>query len=170
MTRQVTLIFSCVLMLAACSGVQSSNGLRSIATDPLSNDAVPATSNTFVIRSQAELRSYISASTKSGSPIDALSPAARSRFLSSITFNNNGITGFSYRDLQSELTASQVYKVLSLFGVQRDTALVGARIATSNDRAYSSVSPNTVPDYPNYYCEKHGTCAPYAGDICTGNC
>lgn len=86
------------------------------------------------IRSQAELQSYLRTTPKSTSPLERLSPAAKKRFLASLSFNENGITGFSYDDLESELTASQIYQVLSLFGAQHITSqLGGARVEAAID-------------------------------------
>ena len=72
-----------------------------------------------VIRSQRDLQRYLSSHLKLDSPLNALSRGARERFLSSITFNEKGITGFHYADLQTELTASQMRDVLHLFGVEK---------------------------------------------------
>jgi hypothetical protein len=87
------------------------------------------------IRSRADLDRYRAATASSGSPLDALSPAGRRRFLASLRFNRSGITGFSYADLQSELTASQIYDVLKLFGAEKDVAIIPhVRVETPRDR------------------------------------
>jgi hypothetical protein len=129
------------------------------------------------IRSQSDLKRYLAATGNSGSPLSALSSNARTRFLSSITFNEKGITGFHYGDLQSELTASQIFDVLHLFGAEKDVALVpNVRVETAADRrAISSlVDPvDTVADgtdYKGYYCASRATCGPSKDSICTSNC
>src|SRR3546814_7421578 len=50
------------------------------------------------------------------SPLNALSLAARERFLDSLAFNEKGLTGYRYDDLQRELTVTQASRILRLFG------------------------------------------------------
>jgi hypothetical protein len=88
-----------------------------------------------IIRSKYELDRYLAATAGSWSPLDYLSPAARRKFLSSIRYNATGITGFHYDGLQRELTVTQAYQVLALFGAQQDVAIIPhLRIATNEDR------------------------------------
>jgi hypothetical protein len=88
-----------------------------------------------IIRSQAALRRYLSTTSNHSSPLNALSDGARRRFLSTLRFNARGITGFSYDDLQRELTVSQAYNILALFGAQQDIAIIpDLRIVTNDDR------------------------------------
>jgi hypothetical protein len=128
------------------------------------------------IRSQSDLQRYLSATASSGTPLSALSSAARSRFLSSITFNEKGITGFHYGDLQSELTASQIFDVLHLFGVEKDVAIIpNVRVETAMDRRVIStiiIEPQPVDgtDYKGYWCALRATCNPSKDSICTSNC
>ncbi len=130
-----------------------------------------------VIRSQSDLQRYLSATANSDSPLNALSRGARERFLSSITFNEKGITGFHYADLQTELTASQMRDVLHLFGVEKDVAIIpNVRVETAADRRairslvdpVGSVGDGT--DYKGYWCASRGTCNPWPDTICTSNC
>jgi hypothetical protein len=128
-----------------------------------------------IIRSAADLQRYVAATAQSGSPLSALSQSGLQRFVSSVTFNSGGITGFRYDDLQSELTASQIYDVLSLFGAQKDVAIIpSVRIETAADRRVMSyVDPNAGDgsgDYPGYACASRATCAPESKTICTHNC
>jgi hypothetical protein len=128
------------------------------------------------IRSQSDLQRYLSATASSDSPLSALSSGARSRFLSNITFNEKGITGFHYGDLQSELTASQIFDVLHLFGVERDVAIIpNVRVETAKDRRVIStiiIQPQPVDgtDYRDYWCASRATCNVWKDVICTSNC
>ncbi len=132
------------------------------------------------IRSQGDLQRYLAATAKSGSPLDALSSSARARFLSSITFNEKGITGFRYGDLQSELTARQMFDVLHLFGVERDVKLIpNLRVETPADQRVISALPfadgggdggGFGKDYRDYWCVSRATCNPSPTSICTSNC
>lgn len=50
------------------------------------------------IKSRADLFAYIHGVAAPLSPLSKLSPGARDRFLASLTFNENGVTGFSYEE------------------------------------------------------------------------
>jgi hypothetical protein len=128
------------------------------------------------IGSEGALQRYLSATATSGTPLDALSSDARERFLSSITFGANGISGFHYADLQSELTASQIYDLLLLFGAQKDVAIIpNVRVETSADRLVMTriATPSQRADgrdYRDYRCASRATCSVSPGDICTSRC
>jgi hypothetical protein len=128
-----------------------------------------------VIRSQSDLQQYLLASANTGSPLSALSSGGRSRFLSSLTFNQKGITGFHYGDLQSELTASQIVAVLHLFGVEKDVAIIpNVRVQSESDRrairVFQLLDPESGTDYKGYWCSSPATCTIKNDSICTGNC
>lgn len=128
------------------------------------------------IKSRRQLEAHLQAAKSTASPLLALEPAARKRFLDSITFNDKGITGFSYTELQSRLTASQVYKILSLFGAQHTTSMVrGVRRENALDMEIMSPvdgprCPSQPCDYEGYRCEGRATCAPNINTICMRNC
>lgn len=61
------------------------------------------------VKSQFELGAYLQSA--KASPLDWLSPAAKRRFLASLTFNETGLTGFDYSDLRAELTVTQIHRV-----------------------------------------------------------
>jgi hypothetical protein len=130
-----------------------------------------------IIRSQADLQRYLAATAGSGSPLSALSSDARTRFLASATFNEKGITGFHYGDLQSELTASQIVAVLRLFGVEKDVAIIpNVRVETASDqraiKAFQFLDPpaDGGTDYKGYWCSSPATCTVKNDSICTSNC
>lgn len=132
------------------------------------------------IKSQADLIWYVG-NLPASSPLKQLSDQGRARFLNSLTFGDHGLASFSYADLQAELTASQIYRVLSLFGVQRSTSLIkGALVSTPEDKAImavpdaiptgDSVSPSLYADHNDYRCQSKGTCESAYTYICTSNC
>ena len=128
-----------------------------------------------ILRSQSDLQRYLSATANSSSPLNVLSSGARDRFVSSITFNEKGITGFRYSDLQSELTASQIYAVLQLFGAEKDLAIIpNVRVETNADkRAIQSLVDPVEPvdgDYRDYQCISRATCSYNLGTICMSSC
>ena len=85
------------------------------------------------VKSKADLRRYLGQDLSS-SPFRYLSTDARRRFTDSITFNEKGVTGFSYEDLERELTVTQAYELLAILGQQHFAPhLKGARIETELD-------------------------------------
>jgi hypothetical protein len=144
-----------------------------------------------MIRSEADLKSYLQSAPISRTPLGKLSLSAQRQFLASLTFNEKGLTGFNYRALPDELSVSEIYQVLSLFGMQRTTAMIpDARIETSVDAAIMRhISPQACPprgpkiqgsevspqfgcdgDRKEYRCESKGTCQSRNTYICTSNC
>lgn len=78
-----------------------------------------------------------------------------------------------YREL-SGLTASRVYAILSLVGIQSATQSVpGLLIEDDADRAIMAprnITPQMKADYGDYRCEARATCTQALTKICTGNC
>lgn len=108
-------------------------------------------------------------------PLDWLRPAAKRRFLASLTFNESGLTGFDYSDLRAELTVTQIYRVLAIFGAQRVAPLVkGARAETDVDRTLMAVPGDTyappMDDHEGYRCEGGHTCGSAPSHICMSGC
>lgn len=125
------------------------------------------------VKSQLELASYLQSA--KATPLDGLSPAAKRRFLASLTFNESGLTGFDYSDLRAELTVTQVYRVLAIFGAQRLAHLVkDARAETEVDRILMAAPANTVDqamdDHEDYRCEGTHTCSGSPRHICMSGC
>lgn len=125
------------------------------------------------VKSPLDLATYLRSSR--ATPLDALSLAARSRFLNSLSFNENGLTGFDYTDLRAELTATQIYRILAIFGAQRVTPLVdGARSETDVDHLLMALPTNTVEpsmeDHQGYRCESPHTCGESLRHICMSGC
>lgn len=107
------------------------------------------------------------------SPLHQLSPGARDRFLNSLVFTEAGLGGYYYGDLQAQLTASQIYRLLSLFGAQHTTPRIrGARIESRADQLIMDQPESMLPpaDYEHYECVSRATCGPRTNYICTSNC
>jgi hypothetical protein len=120
-------------------------------------------------RYQEELRQ----NPEARSPLNLLSPAARDRFLNSLVFTEQGLGGYQYGDLQRQLTASQIYQVLSLFGAQHTTSLLkGARIESRADQLIMESEVAVVPpaDYKDMECVSRATCGPRILYICMSSC
>jgi len=123
-----------------------------------------ATPPSNIIRSRAELNDYLRTTAQSGSPIDCLAPSARSRFINSLVFTERGLGGFSPADLQAELTASQVFAILKLFGAEEYAPGIDARVVTAEDRAIKSRAPGSDS---THYCDSNGSCSPRTDWICS---
>lgn len=87
------------------------------------------------INSEAALTVYLG-DLPFDSPLLALSESSRNRFATSITFSASGVTGFSYADIERELSVSQAHAVLELIGSQRVIAkLPQLKVRTDLDRS-----------------------------------
>lgn len=86
------------------------------------------------IHSRAQLSAYLKRSADSDSPLDALPPDARQRFLASLRFRNGGLASLSYADLL-RLNAVQIYRILALFGAQSATQSIAGSVFRSLDVA-----------------------------------
>jgi hypothetical protein len=147
---------------------------------------------TAPIKSQSDLQQYMQASEKQ-SPFKALSPGAQERLIASMTFNDEGLTGLRYDDLEAELSPTQIYRILALFGKQHLTGILDkAKIDTKLDDEIMNVfsPPSTTfchneplgvgrdsempscwgADHKGYECERRATCRAAMSRICMSNC
>ena len=120
------------------------------------------------IKSEADLQSYLEANRTIPTPLDLLSPGAKRRFIDSLVFTRNGLGSFTYADIRNELTLSEAYQVLSLFGREATAASIrGIRIESEEDHLISRAAAglrNT--DYMDYWCRTTSTCTRKLEDIC----
>lgn len=123
------------------------------------------------IKSADELAAYLH-DADAASPLMTLTPAARERFLASLEFNKGGLVSYQYDDLARELTASQAYRLLTLFGAQRTTYLLGARVENGSDEAVSVKPrvPNLMADHVGYKCLSPHNCYYSEFYICLTGC
>lgn len=85
------------------------------------------------VRSLKDLKAHLLLQGNS-SPLALLPEQKKQEFIDQLTFNENGLTGYRYSILEKELTPSQIYTILSLFGVQRHISVFrGAKISTKAD-------------------------------------
>lgn len=149
------LVFAAILALSACATDQGPEAGASQATSQ--------------IMSAKELDTYLQ--TTPNSPLDRLPAAAKQRFIASLVFNENGLAGYQYSDLQA-LSPTEVYQILSLFGAEHTSSLVtrGSTAGTSGNLAKPTTQQNAPTDYMDYYCAGRATCDPRLGSICMGSC
>jgi len=107
------------------------------------------------------------------SALDLLSEPAKQRFIESLVFTVNGLGGFKYDELEAELTPTQIYRVLSLFGAQQYTSSFGsARVETSADAMLISIQSGSASKgfLEGYFCQSKGTCQSADNFACTSRC
>jgi hypothetical protein len=73
------------------------------------------------------LDAYLLANAGKPTPLDALPPLARQRFLDSLVFGRGGVGGFDTSDLAAELTPVEIVRVLALFDAQDHAGAVQSR-------------------------------------------
>lgn len=181
-----------VLALLASAGIASSSAFA--ANDPLNKSAVEAKQIELLrsyedkelqrqhveqalapIQSRQDLDDYLRQAS-SHSPLNRLSPDARKRFLDSLVFNQNGLVGYRYDDLSAELSATEAYQILSLFGAQRTASLVkGIRVTTPLDREIMSLTEygstlRAPDDHVDYQCVSRANCYWASHYICMSGC
>ncbi len=79
------------------------------------------------LHSRDALDAYLAANAGHATPLDALPPLARRRFLASLVFGRNGLGGFDTGDLATELTDDEVRVILTLFDVAEYSSTVRSR-------------------------------------------
>lgn len=88
------------------------------------------------IRSRSELDAYLHAHPIGATPFAPLSPASRARFIDALIFDDHGgLISSPFRDVDAELTYTQAYRLLALFGREDDLrSLSHLRIESARDR------------------------------------
>jgi hypothetical protein len=106
------------------------------------------------------------------SPLDALSPGAKQRFVDSIVYRAGGIGGFYYGDLEAELTMTELHRILKLIGSQYLVSQFrSARIATKLDALLAKPQrPSVAVDYKDYACTGRSNCKETSKNICKAAC
>lgn len=87
------------------------------------------------IKSRADLDEYLMTVPARLSALAVLSSGARQRFAEGLVFNKHGLVSYDHSDIVTELSASEIYRLMSLFGAQRTVPLIsGLRIESELDR------------------------------------
>lgn len=100
------------------------------------------------IRNHNDLDNYLASHEVNKTPLGMLSVGARERFLKELVFGpKGGLAGFYTGDLESELTISQIYELLALFGEQQYTfSMQDAKVLTSRDQALKALIQGEPPE------------------------
>lgn len=130
------------------------------------------------IRSMAELGAFTKAAAARGeATLDFLSEKARTKFVNSLAYSDSGLSTFNYRGIGDELSATQAYLLLKLFGVESATnSIAGLRADNELDQMILESTPTqskrmAVTVIDNYRCEPPATCVYSFSDQCIAdNC
>lgn len=127
------------------------------------------------IKSREDLARHVREGKVNGSPLRAFSKEGARDFIASLRFNELGLTSYRYDVLEHELSVTEAYLVLSLFGAQDDIRMLNVvRVETQLDRDLLAVGDVAAMcnggDYPDMKCSARATCAPMSRHICKANC
>lgn len=127
------------------------------------------------IRSRKDLSRHMRDARETGSPLRALSKQGTRKFIASLRFNEYGLTSYRYDILEQELSVTDAYLVLSLFGAQDDIRMLDkARVDSQLDNDLLMVRDLAAEcsggDYKDMQCSARATCAPMTRHICKSNC
>lgn len=147
---------------------------ESLGAEAMRNRAIEIAQTTMAqLNSREKLDNYI-AKNQARRPLSYLTPAARKRFLNSLTFNENGLSGFRYDDLEAELTFTQAYELLTLFGAQNRVFTLDLAVATEQDAKLFGVVEKSIPqvseDHKEYRCADRYSCRASTQWICMSGC
>lgn len=162
-----------VIILASASPVVSAQSApQRVTLQP--SQATQINRELATLKSARDVYMYLQSTPKNISPLMAMDPVSRDRFVRSLRFNEKGLTEFDYTALQS-LTASEVYRILSLFGMEAGTYQIQAREVTPLDHQINHPAPTQTMRYSGdflegYYCEGQHTCSQTVQKACTSNC
>lgn len=135
------------------------------------------------IKSALDLQNYIKMTPPNLSPLNLLSKAGLAEFLDSLTFNKQGLTGYKFSNLEEELTPTQIYRILALFGSQSHIrSMKNAKIKTEADKRLMEITPASFYDdiwdentgdpdhYDHYRCHLPATCVKATSFLCDRTC
>lgn len=125
------------------------------------------------ISSRAELVRYVKETPVTLSPLNSLSPSAKTRFLESLTFGKRGLSGYRYADLARELTPVQIHRILSLFGRQHGSPVYAVTpVSSAVDKAIviDGLPSDEDSCMPDFRCGAASCIASYGDICCQGDC
>jgi len=107
-----------------------------------------------------------------------LTPKSRAEFIAGLVFGERGLASFNFKVIEDELSFSEAYDLLGLFGVQYTIKhMKGLKVRSNADLLVKegTIRPMACCDEnesgeKGYRCESRGTCALSQTHICTDNC
>lgn len=166
---------TCLTALVATLVVAFSSQALAVAPERDAPNLDEATLRSLVAYRTAEIRSREDLSEHlrrmgDRSPLAALPRDARIRFLDSLAFNDNGLTQYRFDVLVDNLTASQGYRILRLFGAEGTGSFLGnARIESEADAAIATFQ--LLDDHERAKCVSPHNCQKgWVDFICMSGC
>jgi hypothetical protein len=121
------------------------------------------------IKSEVDLQAYLNSARGLPTPFDLLSPGSKRRFIESLVFTERGLGSFTYSDIRNELSLSEAYRLLALFGREATAASIrGIRVESEEDQLVfqaGAIGSRNL-DYMDYWCRTTATCTRKLEDIC----
>lgn len=122
------------------------------------------------VKNRAQLEAYLREHRGASSPFHGLRPASLQRFSGSLAFNDRGMSSYDYTPLRRELTASQIFRILRVFGVEDSASRIpGMKVRSHADRLVVETHLRHSGHH-DMYCVASGSCAPRTGWVCTNHC
>lgn len=165
-------LMSFVVFAASLGALPSSaHGLQDVPPIDSQAETLAIAQKNAPINSAVRLQEHLQ-SLSPDSPLRSFSVPARQRFVASLRFNEAGVTTLRYQDIVEELSYSEAYRVLALFGVTRVLAtLPPLRSETLDDERIRTLEgPPFHEDHYNYACTGPHTCSRSSQDICMTGC
>lgn len=134
-----------------------------------------------LIKSMDDLEEYLHGDKEAASPLYLLSDEGINELLDSLRFGNDGLASLNIQPLERELTPTESYAVLELFGLQNLVFhMDNDRVETDTDNRLNFCGGNFMPfdgehqslsicdgDYLHgYECAGVGTCRRAGGRVC----
>ncbi|MDQ2702510.1 MAG: hypothetical protein M3Y70_06780 [Pseudomonadota bacterium] len=169
MSKATLVSIAATALVLLCSQTSAANSHR---VDPAHDEAALRSLVAYAtaeIRSREDLIDHLQR-LGNRSPIAALRPAARERFMDSLAFNENGLTQYRYDVLRENLTASQSYRILKLFGAEGSGSFLRtSRVETDLDAAIASL--RMMDDHQKAKCVSPHNCQRgWVDFICMSGC
>lgn len=161
----LTLLFTTVVSAPLAAGERT-------VVDLVAKDSVRASNVALQLaplKSASDVYQYMQATPRNLSPLSVLSDSARNNFVQSLRFNEKGLTQFDYTTLEN-LAPTEIYKILSLFGMQSSAGAIGARPVTKLDKDILTPSLRADDFLMDYRCSDRATCSSSVRTACTKNC
>lgn len=128
-------------------------------------------SETALIKSKSDIAKFNA--TLMASPFRKVPAFARTKFLSSLVFTENGLGSYSYLELRDFLSVTETYQVLALFGAQQSTGVIPGLKPKTNQEKY--IQTLWAGDATDRICSNEHTgngykCSYSFGDVCRSGC
>lgn len=129
------------------------------------------------VKSQADLYQQLQQNTRGMSALRKMSPTSYRLFIDSLVFNERGLASFDYKSVEDELSVSEAYDLLSMFGVQHTVRYFpGLKIKTKADLLVRQmVTPlgeglDEGQDHHDFSCTGRANCEYKQRNICMSSC